>query len=258
MKKFISLVLTLSIIFSLSTMNTFAAEAETINWEELSLQSGIPAEDLQDAYNIMPEEDFYKALQDCIDAMIEYKSLPPVTSLYSAMSNSAWLNFKNSLLDGSILITSDSITATYAHGHAGIISGIEFPNISTKNYYITEHPGNGTNDGLSWRFILTDNTTNYWRTRTDLGVFNASSTSIMTSASAVARTSLILNKGYTPLASKTNTTQYNCATLVYRCYLNSGLDISKASSSTVLPRDITQSSNLYNAYQYGAFDWGWQ
>lgn len=206
----------------------------------------------------MTEEEFGATVQHCIDAMDYYKSLPETPSMYgSALSESDWIAFKQSLVDGSVLLTTDSSTYGFEHGHASIISGAYSMELNplSRVFYVTEHPGKNYNNKLSWRRILHNQTTNYWRTRTNIGVLNSSSSSIMAAASAVGNSSVVLNKPYAALALKNSTSEYNCSSLVYRCYINSGLDISKSASSIVLPIDIAQNTNLTLVYEYGNFSW---
>jgi len=128
-------------------------------------------------------------------------------------------------------------------------------------YYVTEHLGKRSDNGLSRRTVLGNSTCTdpsvyvYWRHASNIAILNSSSPSVMTSASAVARTSLVLDKPYHALALKTSTSEYNCSSLVYRCYINSGLDLSKYGSSIVLPIDIAQNTNLNKVYEYGNFSW---
>lgn len=258
MKKTITIFLSLLMIFTMSSVNVFAANNDAINWNSLSSQTGISVEDLQYAYSTMPENEFYAIAEEYKSAMEYYASLPSSPSLYSSneMTDVQWTNFKSKLSNGSILITSDSVTLTYAHGHAAIISGFVTTGSGSVSYYFTEHPGGKDEGDLSWRRNI-DNTT-YWRERSTLGIYNAYSNSTMQDAAVEACSNVVLGKPYNAFANKSLTTYYNCATLVYRCYINSGLDISKTNSSTVLPVDITNSSNLYSKFQHNTFDWGFQ
>lgn len=257
LKRIIILIFTISISLTLS-VQAFAIENNDINWKDLSDKSGIPVEDLQDAYSKMTEDDFNSAVQHCIDAMDYYSTIPQTPSPRGdvRMDMSDWAVLKSNLSDGSMLITTDSETIGFKHGHISIISGAYSMNLEplSRVYYMTEHPGSKSGDGLSWRVILS-NTENYWRKSENVAIFNVASTSIMTSASSVARSSLVLDKPYNALALKTSTAEYNCSSLVYRCYYNSGLDISKSGSSIVLPKDIAQSSNVILVYEYGNFSW---
>ena len=255
------IVLILAISF-LALPVSAATEKNEEYWGDLSCRTGIPAIELQNSYLQMSKEDFETAVIELEELMQYYKSLPNYgISLADAspMSDSQWRQFKSTMVNGSVLITQDSEHLNYYHGHAAIVSGVydsTVPDPLNRVIYITEHPGSKDNGALSWRIILNNNTTNYWRTRSNVvNMHYGPSSNTMNTAGNVATTSYIIGKPYNPLADKNSATTFSCSSLVYRCYLEAGADVGGDSGSIVMPIHIAQDSDMIIRYLYGDFPW---
>lgn len=259
MKKIISLILILSIIFTLSSINVFATDI--IDWDTLSQECGIGVEELKSAYSTMSFDEFLAATDYAKNMMNEYTNYPVNTNIsttYAAMGDNVWRNYRNAMRKGSVLITSESYFAGFQHGHAAIVSDISNETASDaleRVIYIVEHPGSTTNSGLSWRVLLSNNATAYWRKTLNSAVFSSASanTYAMNIAGNKSRTKIDLP--YSPLPNKDNRLVVNCSSLVYQCYDDAGIDISNGSSVTVLPINIAQDSDLTIVAEYGNLPW---
>lgn len=260
-KKLLTLIISCIILFAMQLPVFAADEPPIIHWERLSELTGVPAYELELAYNEMDENDFNIAISELEKAMESYKTLNIIESRAAVqpMSDSDWRIFRNSMRDGAILITQDSATLGYQHGHTSIISGLTNASASDPIYrtiYMTEHPGSTTNMGSSWRVQISNSLNSYWRTRENVAtMYHKNSTAIMDLAGQTARSGLVIGYPYNPLANKNDTDKYNCSSLVYRCYIEHGVDIGTNGGTIVLPIHIAQDNDLRVYYRYGNYAW---
>ena len=165
---------------------------------------------------------------------------------------------------GQIWITKDGNFGPVNHGHAGIL-------YAYAPYYraFIEHRGYNTGpdldgdnkgDGLSCMYVWDwGEGDTWWSTVHTLRTYNvhksgatsAEDVNTMVAAADYASANLI-GLEYAPLSLKTTTSNVNCATLVYKAYLNGdylnsggySIELGNPSSPTVIPKDLVEDTNL--------------
>ena len=169
---------------------------------------------------------------------------------------------------GQIWITKDGNfgvgDASINHGHAGILYAYApyYRAFIEHRGYKTgpDYDGNQVGDGLSYMYVWDwGEGDTWWSTVHTLRTYNvhkpgattAEDVNTMVAAADYAQANLI-GLSYAPLSLKTNVTNVNCATLVYKAYLhgnwmNSGgysIGLGNPSSPTVIPKDLVEDTNL--------------
>ena len=114
-----------------------------------------------------------------------------------------WQNY------GDILVTLDSKTLGWNHGHAGIVD-------FNKNRVIEANPGEGVQSKLSynkyWKSVNTD----------ELYVGGASQSNYKTAVNYAAKQ---IGKPYTIMTTLSNTDKWYCSKLVYKAWLSAGYNV---------------------------------
>lgn len=254
MKKLLSLILVLAMM-TVTTTTAFANPTSPYNWSKLSQETGIGITELQDAYNLYGEDLFSDLVAEVKNAYAEKQHVITPYVNGSIMTDAQWMNFKSLCTNGTILISQDSMTAGFMHGHCGIVSDASGSGLS-RTVYVVEAPGSGQ---VSKRTSLDAKSVTWWRQRVTLRAYDVVSStgtvmsSKMSSAARTSTSGLILGKPYNALAPVKDTNIYNCATLVNRCYYANGIKFSTSDDSTLLPRDIDK--HALTMYKYSKAGW---
>ena len=163
MKKALSFVFVIAMLV-LTTVTAFANSVETFDWNKLSQETGIGAEELQATYALYGEEFFSRAVAKARNAYVaKEKNITPYVD-GAPMTDSQWVNFKSLCTNGTILISQDSMTAGFMHGHCGIVSDASGSGLS-RTVYVVEAPGSGQ---LSTRTSLDAKSVTWGRKRLTL------------------------------------------------------------------------------------------
>lgn len=211
-------------------IESYSQRIRELNQEEVEK---LPQEEQQDAISAVLQV-ISDLNRDEIDAITEMKKESVGGLVDSDARRTTTIEWQNY---GDILITLDSKTLGWNHGHAGIVD-------YNKNTVIEANPGEGVKSKVSYR--------TYWaKVNTDeLYVGGATQSNYKTAVNYAAKQ---IGKPYTILTTLNSTDQWYCSKLVYKAWLNAGYNVGdhyKDSSWSydivgVTPKQILWDDNVF-------------
>jgi uncharacterized protein YycO len=252
-------VLALVVVMLISAaVPTFAEDkADESNTDPQTLETtaeemGVPVSDLEELVKQYPDMDLERFKESYIEAA-SFDDVLPETRDYGSgyyngpsMTRAQSLYIRAAARKGDILVTPDSLSVVWAHGHAGIVTN-EAGGVDNKK--TVEALGSGE---LSRECDLSR-----WGSRYHVRLYEPSSSEGKKKKIAAANYAYnnLRNKPYDALAS-VNSQALNCSTLVYKAYRSQGVALKTVTlpvdtlrglvlRTTVVPKTHTQDPALY-------------
>lgn len=225
--------------------------------DEISTDLNVDSELLQRHINICGEEYFNKKV--CSNSIMLLADETISATLFNLMYNNAHT--------GNLFLTKDNVTASYRHGHVGIVSSH-----TSGNKKIVEAVGYESNDEDE----VVQNPLTDWNDQVTLAVYYPSNTTTTQRENAgFYATQMLTGTSYTALVKKNQAVdlypRMNCISLVYLAYLmsignNYDLVPQTAATSYLYPSHVqfstiialkTANNGILRTANWNDYDWGW-